>query len=58
MKKERKIIKHVICDCGYCNQPENVARYGTCRRCGEVLDKKAKFNYEMYDKLKLWRYKR
>lgn len=57
MKKDKKLIPLVTCVCGYNNQPENVARYGTCRGCGEVLDKKAKFNYEMYSKLRLWRKK-
>lgn len=54
-KKETKHLDLVKCECGYQNQPENVARYGTCTRCRKVLDKKAKFDYEMYNKLKLWR---
>lgn len=55
MKKDKKLVELVTCKCGYNNQPENVARYGTCRGCGAVLDSKAKFNYEMYNKLRLWR---
>lgn len=51
----RKKIKHVVCECGYYNQPWNVRIYGTCTRCGKVLDKKAKYRYEMNKKLRLWR---
>jgi predicted Zn-ribbon and HTH transcriptional regulator len=58
MKKDKKIIPLVVCECGYNNQPENIQKYGTCRRCGKVLDKKAKFDYEMICKLRLWRGKR
>lgn len=57
MKKERIKTEHVICECGYHNQPWNVKRYGTCTGCGKVLDKKAKFDYEMLIKLRLWRKK-
>lgn len=42
-------------DCGYCNQKEMIAKYGTCRGCNKILDEKAKFKYEMNKKLKLWR---
>lgn len=54
-KKIRKPLDNVKCECGYQNHLENVKRYGTCKFCGSVLDKKAKFNYEMYTKLRLWR---
>lgn len=48
--------KNVICPkCKYQNMKINVMRYGTCTRCKEVLDKKAKFDYEMICKLRLWR---
>lgn len=57
MKKDRKIIPLVKCECGYNNQPWAIERYGTCKLCGKVLDEKAKFHYEMYDKLRLWRKK-
>lgn len=59
MKKNKRsdFFDNVICDCGYQNHKENVDRYGTCRLCGKVLDKKAKFNYEMFCKLRLWRKK-
>lgn len=51
-------IKNIKCpDCKYSNHEFNVKRYGTCRLCGKVLDKKAKFNYEMYVKLRRWRKK-
>lgn len=55
--KENK-IELINCSCGYHNQPDNVKRYGTCRGCGKVLDKKAKFDYEMFCKLHRWRKKR
>ena len=55
--KENK-IELVDCSCGYHNQPDNVKRYGTCRGCGKILDKKAKFDYEMFCKLHRWRKKR
>lgn len=55
---KKKFVKHVVCECGYHNQPWNVEKYGTCTRCGKVLDSKAKFDYEMLVKLRLWRGKR
>lgn len=59
MKKEKKkYVEFVICECGYNNQPENVARYGTCRGCGKVLDEKVVFKREMYHRLRLWRKKK
>lgn len=57
MKKDKKIIPLVTCECGYNNQPEKVAIYGTCRGCGKVLDKKVKYKREMYQRLRLWRKK-
>ena len=60
MKKNKRndFFTNVICDtCGYQNHKENVDHYGTCRLCGKILDKKAKFNYEMFCKLRLWRKK-
>ena len=63
MKQKKKITKNfpnfIVCDkCGYNNFDYNVERYGTCLRCGKVLDEKAKFNYEMVCRLKTWRYKK
>lgn len=58
MKKDKKFVEHIVCECGYYNQPWNVKKYGTCTRCGKVLDAKAKFDYEMLVKLRLWRGKR
>lgn len=61
MKKKNKhsdFFTNVICDeCGYQNHKDNVDHYGTCRLCGKVLDAKAKFNYEMYCGLHLWKKK-
>lgn len=54
----KKDLKHVTCDeCGYNNKTYNVERYGTCTHCGKVLDSKAKYKYEMFCKLRLWRNK-
>lgn len=41
--------------CGYNNKEENIKRYGTCTGCRQIIDEKAKYNYEMTCRLKLWR---
>ena len=41
--------------CGYFNQYYNYKKFETCKLCGSVIDKKAKFRYEMYNRLRLWR---
>ena len=59
MKDKRKNIfeKMVKCPkCGKWSQIGYIQRYGSCL-CGEVLDEKAKFRYEMFVKLHLWRNK-
>lgn len=56
-KKNYKDLGNIICECGYQNHKEHVARYGTCKGCGKVLDDKAKLKYEMYVRLRLWRKK-
>ena len=48
----------VKCECGYYNLLPNVKTWGTCTRCGKVIDKKAKFKFEMYTRLRLWRSKK
>lgn len=53
-KDKSKPLDLVKCECGYQNKTYNVKKYGTCTRCGKVLDQKAKFDYEMYIKLRLW----
>lgn len=57
-KAKKKYVEFVICECGYNNQPENVARYGTCRFCNKVLDEKVFFKREMNKRLRLWRKKK
>ena len=52
MEERLGIIK---CECGYYNHKDKIKKYGTCRLCGKVLDKKAKYDYEMNKRLKLWR---
>lgn len=58
MGKEKGELQLVVCECGYNNQLYNVKFFGTCTRCRKVLDPRAKFRYEMYKKLRLWRGKR
>ena len=57
-KKEIKDLGNIKCECGYQNHVENIKKYGTCRLCGKTLDPKAKFEYEMFVKLRLWRDKK
>lgn len=57
MKKDDSFLRGIKCECGYFNQEENVKRYGTCKYCKKVLDPKAKFDYEMFCRLKRWRKK-
>lgn len=56
-KKRKKVWEeNVICDrCGYQNHKRFVDKYGTYHLCGNVLDKKAKYEYEMVKRLYLWR---
>lgn len=54
MKKE-KFEKNIICECGYQNIPENVAKYGVCRGCGKIIDKKVYFERVMSRKLHIKR---
>ena len=57
-KKEKdysKPLDLIKCECGYYNKRKNVERYGTCRGCARTLNKRAKYRYEMYCRLKLWR---
>ena len=55
MKKKNEPL--ILCECGYNNKINNVTIYGTCTRCGKILNQKYKFKYEMYNKLRLWRKK-
>ena len=49
--------KMVQCQrCGKWSKKSYIDIYGTCL-CGEVLDERAKFKYEMFCKLHLWRNK-
>lgn len=54
--KENKYVIRIQCpDCKYQNSLKNVKIYGTCKLCGKILDEKAKFQYEMFCKLRRWR---
>lgn len=55
-EKEEIMIKCPICK--YQNPLKNVERYGSCKLCKYVLDPKAKYKYEMYCRLKLWKSKK
>lgn len=56
--KPEKYRELVRCDkCGYCNQPEMVKSSGVCNGCGKILNEKAKYRYEMYHRLRMWRKK-
>lgn len=56
MEEKRKQLNNVKCECGYQNLPENVKKYGACRGCGKILDKKAHYHHAMMCKLNMWRY--
>jgi hypothetical protein len=57
-KKWKEDLKHVVCECGYNNQPWNAEYYGTCTRCGKIINQEAYFKRMMNKKLKLWRGKK
>ena len=59
MKKKKKNIYENMIQCPKCGKwsiKSYVNIYGSCL-CGEVLDEKAKFKYEMFIRLRLWRNK-
>ena len=56
--KDKSGLDNIIWpECKYNNHKDAIVRYGTCKGCGKVLDKKAKYNYEMFCRLRLWRKK-
>lgn len=55
MKNKHKELDNIKCECGYQNHKVMIEKYGTCKGCGKVLDPKAKYKYEMYCRLHLWR---
>lgn len=56
-KDEHFYDKMIKCDkCGKWSKKDFVDMYGSCL-CGNILDKKAKYRYEMFCKLHLWRNK-
>jgi len=58
MGKEKDFLDKMIqCPkCGKWSKKSYVQQYGSCL-CGQVLDEKAKYKYEMFIKLHLWRNK-
>lgn len=58
MQKKKKKIPNIDCECGYSNHADMIKIYGTCKLCGKTLDKKAKYEYEMFTRLHLWRNKK
>ena len=55
MRKFKKPLDNIKCECGYQNHKDMVKYYGTCKMCGKVLDPQAKYKYEMNKRLRLWR---
>lgn len=58
MRRDKHFFDKMI-QCPKCqkwSKRSYIKTYGTCL-CGETLDQKAKFRYEMFMKLHLWRYK-
>lgn len=55
IEREEFNKQFIICECGYHNPKENIKKYGACKGCKKVLDEKAKYKYEMFCKLKMWR---
>ena len=57
--KEYVELTFIKCpNCGYNHKEENVKHYGTCTGCKRTLDEKAKFEYEMVCRLRLWKGKK
>lgn len=57
MRDKHFFDKMVQCPrCGKWSKKTYIQQYGTCL-CGEVLDEKAKYKYEMFVRLRLWRNK-
>lgn len=58
-KKKYKDLGNIQCEkCGYCNHKEYVKYSGVCNGCGNILDEKAYFKFQMNKKLRLWKGKR
>lgn len=48
--------KLTLCSkCGYNVKEQYLRTYGSCLRCGNIMDEKIHFKYEMSKKMKLWR---
>lgn len=59
MKDKRKNIFEQMIQCPRCGKWSKIGyiqRYGSCL-CEEVLDERAKFKYEMFVRLHMWRNK-
>ncbi len=55
-RKKKKDFDNVICKkCGYQNKKHYALYFGTCLCCGNIIDDKSKFIYELKGKLGLWR---
>ena len=55
-RKNKKSFDNVICKkCGYQNKKHYAKFFGTCLCCGNIIDDKAKFKYEMNKRLLLYR---
>ena len=58
MKEKTKDLWIKCPNCNYQNKKVFIDIYGTCRLCNKVLNEKAKFKYEMFKRLRLWRNKK
>ena len=58
MSKEEFYSQFVICECGYHNKKNQIKKYGTCNFCGKVLDPRAKLEYEIVCRCRLWKDKK
>lgn len=56
MRKINEPFNNVVCkECGYNNKKHYAKFFGTCLCCGNIIDDKAKFKYEMNKRLLLYR---
>lgn len=51
VSKEKMMEEYITCDeCGYNNKKSRFEAFGTCLRCGKVLDQKIYFKAQMVKK--------
>lgn len=45
----------VVCECGYDNQKNSIDTFGTCLKCGKILNERAYFKYNMRKLTRSWK---